>query len=152
MKIPPVSKCYSVNEAYTNYWDDGMKNFVNWIKAENKAEGRPYAGRYVGSLVSDFHRNLLYGGIYFYPKGNLWFYFQYKLSQDKRSNSGKLRLLYECAPLSLIAEQAGGMGSNGEENILDIVPKAIHQREALFIGNKSDVLTAMDFISGKRID
>lgn len=69
---------------------------MDWIKTEDKTEGRPYAGRYVGSLVSDFHRNLLYGGIYLYPK-------------DKRSNSGKLRLLYECAPLSLIAEQAGGM-------------------------------------------
>eukprot|EP01126_Amoeba_proteus_P064346 TRINITY_DN899_c0_g1_i6.p1 TRINITY_DN899_c0_g1~~TRINITY_DN899_c0_g1_i6.p1 ORF type:complete len:278 (-),score=32.02 TRINITY_DN899_c0_g1_i6:122-955(-) len=137
MRFPAVSKCYSVNEAYTNYWTDEIKNYVQWIKTENKAEGRPYTGRYVGSLVSDFHRNLLYGGIFFYPK-------------DKRSNSGKLRLMYECAPLSLIAEQAGGMGSNGDVDILDIQPKSIHQREALFIGNKSDVIAAMDFIAGRR--
>jgi len=91
----------------------------------------------VGSLVSDFHRNLLYGGIYFYPK-------------DTKSNTGKLRLLYECGPLSFIAEQAGGWGSSGEANILDIVPKNIHERVALFIGNKSDVIAAEDFLAGKR--
>jgi len=137
MKYPPYSKCYSVNEAYTYQWPEEVKNFVNWIKTPNKEEHRPYTGRYVGSLVSDFHRNLLYGGIFFYPK-------------DKISNAGKLRLLYECAPLSLIAEQAGGLGSNGEVNILDIQPTKIHQREALFIGNKSDVIAAEEFLAGKR--
>ena len=71
-------------------------------------------------------------------------------SADTRSNSGKLRLLYECAPLAFIAEQAGGLGSNGEVNILDIQPKSIHQREALFIGNKSDVIVAEEFLAGKR--
>jgi len=137
MKYPLYSKCYSVNEAYTFQWPEGVQNFVNWIKTPNKEEHRPYTGRYVGSLVSDFHRNLLYGGIFFYPK-------------DKVSNTGKLRLLYECAPLSLIAEQAGGLGSNGEVNILDIQPTKIHQREALYIGNKSDVIAAEEFLAGKR--
>jgi fructose-1,6-bisphosphatase I len=135
IKCPPLSKCYSINEAYTNYWPNEIKNFIDWIKTENKAEGRPYTGRYIGSLVSDFHRNLLYGGIFLYPK-------------DSRSNIGKLRLLYECAPLSFIIEQAGGLGSNGDINILDIVPTSIHQREQLFIGNKSDVLIAEDFLKG----
>jgi len=137
MQFPAYSKCYSVNEAYTHWWSQEIKDFVNWIKTPNKEENRPYGGRYVGSLVSDFHRNLLYGGIYLYPK-------------DTRSNSGKLRLLYECAPLSFVAQQAGGYGSNGEVDILDIVPTTIHQREALFIGNKSDVLVAMEFLAGTR--
>jgi len=133
MQFPSFSKCYSVNEAYTHQWTQEIKDFVDWIKTPNKEEKRPYAGRYVGSLVSDFHRNLLYGGIYLYPK-------------DTVSKQGKLRLLYECAPLSLIAEEAGGMGSNGDESILDIIPTSIHQREALFIGNSKDVLKALDFL------
>jgi len=137
MTFPAYSKCYSVNEAYTHWWTQPIKDFVTWIKTPNDKEHRPYGGRYVGSLVSDFHRNLLYGGIFFYPK-------------DTRSNSGKLRLMYECNPLSFIAEQAGGLGSNGEHNILDIQPKAIHQREAFFVGNKSDVIVAQEFISGAR--
>jgi len=136
MTFPGYSKCYSVNEAYTHIWPQEIKDFVEWIKTPNKEEHRPYSGRYVGSLVSDFHRNLLYGGIYLYPK-------------DTVSKTGKLRLLYECAPLSLIAEQAGGLGSNGEEDILDIVPKSIHQREAFFIGTKKDVEKAVSFLQGK---
>jgi len=137
MQFPLFSKCYSVNESYWEWWAQPLRNFVKWLKTPNKEEHRPYTARYVGSLVSDFHRNLLYGGIYFYPK-------------DTRSSSGKLRLLYECAPLSFIAEQAGGLGSTGEENILDIVPSHIHQRVPLFIGNTSDVVTAEEFLAGKR--
>ncbi len=103
----------------------------------------------MGSLVSDFHRNLLYGGIYLYPK-------------DKRSTTGKLRLLYECAPLSFVVEQAGGLGSTGEVNVLDIEPTDVHERIPLIsdvngdklpdivIGNKKDVRIAEDFIQGKR--
>ena len=136
--FPSFSKCYSINEAYTNYWSQDVKDFIDWIKTPNGSEHRPYTGRYVGSLVSDFHRNLLYGGIYLYPK-------------DTISNSGKLRLLYECAPLSLIAEVAGGLGTNGETNILDIKPKTIHQREALYIGNKLDVEKAMEFIKNNKL-
>jgi len=137
MMFPAKSKCYSVNEAYSVYWHDGFKHFVDWIKTPDKVDGRPYGGRYVGSLVSDFHRNLLYGGVYMYPK-------------DTRSSIGKLRLLYECAPLSFIAEQAGGLGSTGEQNVLDIQPKDIHERIPLFIGNKYDVMVAQDFLAGKR--
>jgi len=137
MQIPAYSKCYSVNESYWEWWDQPLRNFVKWLKTPNKEEHRPYTSRYVGSLVSDFHRNLLYGGIFFYPK-------------DTRSSTGKLRLLYECGPLSFIAEKAGGRGSSGSENILDIVPSDIHQRVALYIGTKSDVIAAEDFLSGKR--
>jgi len=137
IKLPEFSKCYSVNECYAHWWDSGVKGFVDWIKTPHKDDKRPYSARYVGSLVSDFHRNLLYGGIYFYPT-------------DTRSTTGKLRLMYECAPLAFIAEQAGGLGSTGHENLLDIVPASIHQRVAIFIGNKKDVLIAEEFVQGKR--
>jgi len=137
MSFPDKCKCYSVNECYYYNWDKNMQDFVNWIKTPNSKEGRPFTGRYVGSLVSDFHRNLLYGGIYMYPK-------------DIKSSTGKLRLSYECCPLSFIAEQAGGVGSTGEENILDIQPKTIHDRVPLFIGNKKEVQVAQDFLAGKR--
>jgi len=137
VKLPEFSKCYSVNECYAQKWDEGVTGFVNWIKTPNKEDKRPFTARYVGSLVSDFHRNLLYGGIYFYPN-------------EKNSTAGKLRLMYECAPLAFIAEQAGGLASTGHENILDIVPSSIHQRVSIFIGNKKEVLVAEEFVQGKR--
>jgi len=137
IQFPAYSKCYSVNESYWEWWPKPLRDFISWLKTPNKEEHRPYTARYVGSLVSDFHRNLLYGGIYFYPK-------------DIRSSTGKLRLLYECAPLSFIADKAGGKGSTGEENILDIIPDNIHQRVPLYIGNTSDVNVAEEFLSGKR--
>jgi fructose-1,6-bisphosphatase I len=136
MSFPVKPYCYSVNESYTNFWDEKVKNFVGWLKDPN-VKGHPINARYVGSLVSDFHRNLLYGGIFLYP-------------MDKRSNSGKLRLLYECAPLSFIAEHAGGKGSTGDINILDIKPSNIHQRIPLFIGIKSYVEIAEEFLNGTR--
>jgi len=138
MSFPEKSKCYSVNEAYSVWWHEPFAKYVQWIKTPDKSDGRPYGGRYVGSLVSDFHRNLLYGGIYLYPK-------------DTRSSTGKLRLLYECAPLSFIAEQAGGLGSTGEANVLDLIPTDIHERIPLYIGNKYDVKVAEDFLAGKRV-
>lgn len=137
MQFPSFSKCYSVNECYWEWWSKPLRDFVSWLKTPNKEEHRPYTSRYVGSLVSDFHRNLLYGGIFFYPT-------------DTRSSTGKLRLMYECAPLSYIAEQAGGLGSTGEFNILDVKPDKIHQRVPLFIGTKRDVQIAEEFLAGKR--
>ena len=88
--------------------------------------GKPYTSRYIGSLVGDFHRTLLYGGIYGYPG-------------DTKNPTGKLRLLYECAPMSFLAEQAGGKGSTGFERVLDIVPNKVHQRVPLFVGSKNEV-------------
>ena len=128
MQFPSYSKCYSINESYSNQWSNGVKKFIEWIKTPNEAGHRPYTSRYVGSLVSDFHRNLLYGGIFIYP-------------------TNKLRLLYECSPLSFIAKQAGGLGTDGRDNILDIIPKELHQRTPLYIGNKSDVLVAQKFLA-----
>lgn len=155
MKLPPISKCYSINgmhffvscpmsmltfdftEAYWHQWDRSIQDIVQWIKTPDKSTGRPYGGRYVGSLVADFHRNLLYGGIFMYPP-------------DKNTGKGKLRLLYEAAPLSFLVEQSGGMGSTGKENILDIIPKSLHDRVPLFIGNKSDVEVCEAFIKGEK--
>lgn len=137
MTLPAFSKNYSVNEAYWNKWDKPVQDIITWIKTTDKDSHRPYGGRYVGSFVADFHRNLLYGGIYLYP-------------MEKGNKDGKLRLLYEAAPLSFIIEQAGGKGSNGTQNILDIIPTNPHQRVAVFIGNKSDVEVCEQFLSGER--
>eukprot|EP01120_Amphizonella_sp_Union-15-10_P009984 TRINITY_DN390_c0_g2_i1.p1 TRINITY_DN390_c0_g2~~TRINITY_DN390_c0_g2_i1.p1 ORF type:complete len:376 (-),score=86.05 TRINITY_DN390_c0_g2_i1:128-1108(-) len=136
MKFPEKCKCYSANESYWDWWQQGTRDFIHWVRESDSKTGRPFTARYVGSLVSDFHRNLLYGGVFMYPKD----------SKDPKFTSGKLRLLYECAPLSFIAENAGGKGSTGEENILDIVPSDIHQRVPLFIGNKREVEKAEEFL------
>jgi len=134
MKIPKKSKIFSVNEGNYEKWSEGTKRYIDYLKQNDKSTGRPYSGRYVGSLVADFHRNLLYGGIFMYPA-------------DKNSKHGKLRLMYEANPLSFIAEQAGGRSSDGKTRILDIMPETLHQRTPLFIGSKEDVKQAEKFIS-----
>ncbi len=137
IRIPARGKLYSVNEGNTARWDDGMRRYIEYLKADDATNGRPYSSRYVGSLVSDFHRNLLYGGIFLYPA-------------DRKNKEGKLRLLYEAAPLALIAEQAGGAASDGRRRILDIVPAHLHQRTPLVIGSAEDVREAETFIQGLR--
>ena len=138
--IPPKGKIYSVNEGNYKYWSDGMKEYIDYLKEPDKATSRPYSTRYIGSLVADFHRTLLYGGIFMYPADN----------KDPRKPYGKLRLLYECSPLSYIVEQAGGYSSTGDGPVLDVVPEDIHQRVPLFIGSRQDVELAEKFIQGKR--
>ena len=103
---------------------------------EDTDTNRPYSARYVGSLVADFHRNLLYGGIYIYPG-------------DKKNPNGKLRLLYEGAPLAYVVEQAGGAASDGQRRIMDIAPATLHQRTPLFIGSPDDVAEAESFVQEK---
>jgi fructose-1,6-bisphosphatase I len=134
---PKRGKIFSVNMGNWSRFDDGVKNYIRHITAEDKAGGRPYSLRYIGSLCADFHRNLLYGGVFMYPG-------------DRKSPKGKLRLLYEANPLSWIVEQAGGRSSNGLERILEIEPKELHQRTPLFIGSADDVLEAEEFVQGKR--
>jgi len=134
IKIPKKSKTYSVNEGNFNKWTEGMKKFVSYLKESDSNTNRPYSSRYIGSLVADFHRNLLYGGIFLYPA-------------DSKNTSGKLRLMYEANPLSMIVEQAGGKSSNGKQRILDIEPQALHQRTPLFIGSEDDVLMLEKFLS-----
>lgn len=135
IKIPERGRIYSVNEGYFSYWDEPTKNIVNYFKANDSATGRPYSSRYIGSLVSDFHRNLIYGGIFMYPAD----------SRDLRKPSGKLRLMCEAAPMAMIAEQAGGLATDGTRRILDIEPQELHQRVPLFIGSKQDVEVVLKF-------
>lgn len=134
MKIPQAGSIYSVNEGNWLCWEEGQKRLVSYLKEDDQATRRPYKLRYIGSLVSDFHRTLLKGGIFMYPK-------------DKKNLKGKLRLAYEAAPLALVIEQAGGSASTGQTRILDIKPSDIHQCVPLYIGNKEDVAIAEKFLS-----
>jgi fructose-1,6-bisphosphatase I len=137
IRIPQRGAIFAVNEGNYNRWEPGMRRYIDYLKTENKSEGLPYSGRYIGSLIADFHRTMLYGGIYCYPG-------------DSRNPNGKLRLMYENNPLGYLVEQAGGSASNGKQRILDIVPEKLHQRTPLFIGSTDDVKLAGEFLSGKR--
>jgi fructose-1,6-bisphosphatase I len=136
IRTPERGHIYSVNEGNYFKWDEGVKRYIDWLKMEDGATGRPYSARYVGSLVADFHRNLLYGGIFLYPG-------------DRKNPNGKLRVLYEAAPLAFIAEQAGGAASNGQRRILDVAPSELHQRTPLFLGSPKDVADCEQFLSGR---
>ncbi len=142
MKIPSKGKTYSINESYIDYWDENVVNYVKWAKKAVPEDGRPLNSRYIGSLVADFHRNLLYGGIFLYPGDN-------KAPSRKH---GKLRLMYEANPLAYVVEQAGGRASNGKTPILEIQPENVHQRVPLVIGSEEDVKIAEEFFQGKRKD
>jgi fructose-1,6-bisphosphatase I len=135
--IPKKGKIYSINEGNYAKWDDGMKRYIDYLKQEDKATQRPYSLRYIGTMVGDFHRTLLYGGIFCYPG-------------DKKNPEGKLRLMYEGNPMSMIIEHAGGKGSTGFQRVLEVEPKALHQRIPLFIGSEEDVKLAEEFLQGKR--
>ncbi len=126
MMIPEDGKIYSINEGSYNSFTGPVKKYVQYCKDKN------YTGRYIGSLVADFHRNLLKGGIYIYPA-------------TAKDPNGKLRLMYECNALALIAEQAGGRASDGHRRILDIVPESLHQRTPFFVGSKNMVEQAEYF-------
>ncbi len=139
IKIPSKGKIYSVNEGNYYKWDEGVRNYVNWAKQYGGPDGAPMTGRYIGSLVADFHRNLLKGGVFLYPA-------------DSKNKNGKLRLMYEANPLAFIVEQAGGKASNGTQRILDIQPQELHQRTPLIIGSKEDVEIAEQFVQGKRTE
>ncbi|CAH0559260.1 unnamed protein product [Brassicogethes aeneus] len=124
MRIPDKGQIYSINEGYTHLWDEAIKEYVQ--NKKDPAKGKPYNARYVGSMVADVHRTIKYGGIFVYPA-------------TKQSPKGKLRLLYECNPMAYIVTQAGGLASNGEISILDIVPTGLHERSPIFLGSKDDV-------------
>jgi fructose-1,6-bisphosphatase I len=133
IKIPKRGKIYSVNEGNYKWWDNGVKRYIKHLQEEDHATSRPYSSRYIGSLVADFHRNLLYGGIYLYPG-------------DARNRNGKLRLMYENNPLAYLCEQAGGRAIDGEKRILDVIPQELHQRTPLFIGSEEDVTLCENFL------
>lgn len=135
IKIPEQGRIYSVNEGYSSYWDEPTRKIVEYFKSSENSLGAPYSLRYIGSLVSDFHRNLIYGGIFMYPADN----------RDPKKPSGKLRLMLEAAPMAMIVEQAGGLAIDGTRRILDIEPHELHQRVPLFVGSKSDVEAVQRF-------
>lgn len=132
VKIPDHGTIYSVNEGSYNSWDEGLKKYVKYCQVEDPETSRPYKARYIGSMVADVHRTLITGGIFIYPNSSQYPY-------------GKLRLMYECNPLSFLIEQAGGMAIDGEGRILEIEPEAIHQRTPIFIGSKQNVLKVKEF-------
>jgi len=133
----PKAKYFSVNLGYQMYWSLGVQRYTEYLQGrEGGVKGLSL--RYIGTLVSDFHRNLLAGGVFYYPAD----------SKDPKAPSGKLRLLYEAAPLAFIAEQAGGYASDGNGPILDIEPTSLHQRTPLFIGNKELIEKVEEFIRG----
>jgi fructose-1,6-bisphosphatase I len=134
---PKRGKYYSMNEGSAAQFDAGTKNFIEYLKEEDKTTGRPYSTRYIGSLVADFHRNLLTGGIFVYPA-------------TSKNKNGKLRLMYEANPLAFICEQAGGRATDGKNRILDIKPAELHQRTPLYIGSEEDVRIAEEFHQGIR--
>lgn len=131
MKFPEDGNIYSVNEGNYSDFPVGIKKYIKYCQ-EDEGE-RPYTSRYIGSLVSDFHRNMIKGGIYMYPKSH-------------KSPNGKLRLLYECNPMAFIAEQANGKASDGFTRILDIEPTELHQRVPFICGSKNMVEKAEEFM------
>jgi fructose-1,6-bisphosphatase I len=130
IQMPERGKIYSVNEGNETTWDSRVQDWVRWLKTPDKAIGHPYSGRYIGTLVADFHRTLMKGGIFAYPA-------------DQKNPRGKLRLLYEASPMAFLAAQAGGLASDGEKPILEIVPAQLHERVPLYIGSKLDVEDAL---------
>lgn len=126
IKTPSKGTIFSVNEGNLNEFPQGVIDYISWCKESNKEEKRPYSARYIGSLIADFHRNLLKGGIYIYPP-------------TKKAPNGKLRLLYECNPMAFLVEQAGGKAHSGTERVMDIEPKEFHQRTPLIIGSSEMV-------------
>ncbi|AXG68524.1 fructose-1,6-bisphosphatase class 1 [Kordia sp. SMS9] len=131
MQFPETGRIYSINEGNYAHFPQGVKDYIKYCQKEE--EDRPYTSRYIGSLVSDFHRNLIKGGIYIYP-------------QTSKAPDGKLRLLYECNPMAFLAEQANGLASDGFQRIMDVKPTELHQRVPIFCGSRKMVEKAKQFM------
>ncbi|KAI9839430.1 MAG: Fructose-1,6-bisphosphatase [Sclerophora amabilis] len=127
MKMPKKRAIYSVNEGNSLYWEEPVKQYFHSLKYPSTEGGKPYSSRYIGSMVADAYRTLLYGGIFAYPS-------------DKKSPKGKLRILYECAPMAMIMENAGGQAVNGKmDRMLTVVPDHIHDRSGIFMGSYDEI-------------
>ncbi len=137
IQMPKQGSIYSLNEGYRNLLFDSTARFLDYLQEEDAETGRPYSGRYIGSMVADVHRTLLYGGIFMYPA-------------SKKAPGGKLRLMYEANPMGFIMEQAGGMASTGSERILDVQATELHQRVPLYMGSEETVKLAIEFETGVR--
>jgi fructose-1,6-bisphosphatase I len=131
MKFPENGRIYSMNEGNYVHFPEGVKKYIKYCQEEK--DDRPYTSRYIGSMVSDIHRNMIKGGIFIYPKSS-------------KANNGKLRLLYECNPMAFIVEQAGGKATDGFNRIMDIQPKELHERAPFFCGSKNMVDKAEEFM------
>jgi len=139
MKMPETGRIYAMNEGNVNICEPGIKEYIEtYCQQTLPGAERPYSGRYIGSLVADFHRNLIKGGIYIYP-------------DTTTDPEGKLRLLYECNPLAFIAEQAGGLATTGRKRVMDIEPTKLHQRIPYFVGSKKMVEQAMSFLTAESV-
>jgi len=136
IRLPSKTRILSINESNESYWPGWVSRFVSTIKQRNDEDKRRVISRHIGSLVADFHRNLVYGGLFLYPA-------------DSRSEKGKLRVIYECSPLAFIAQTAGGAAYSGDVPILDIVPTGLHDRCGLIIGPKDDVKLAVRYVKGE---
>lgn len=136
INIPNNGTIYSINDGNFHSFDEGVQRFIEYCRMPERSLGKVFSARYIGSLVADFHRNMLKGGIFIYPT-------------TEKDPSGKLRLMYECNPLAWIVEQAGGIASDGNLRVLEIVPTSIHQRIPLFIGSQSLVKKAIYFLHNK---
>jgi len=136
IRIPdPGQRIYSVNEGNYRRWSERQRALVDRLKGVDGSGGRPFSHRYVGSMVADFHRTLLYGGLFMYPA-------------DEKSPSGKLRLQYEANPLAFVCEQAGGAGSDGRRRLLEVPPHELHQRTPVYLGNAEHVALAEEMLAG----
>ena len=133
MRMPESGRIYAMNEGNIDICEPGIKAYTQYCQSFENDKGAPYSGRYIGSLVADFHRNMIKGGIYIYP-------------DTTTSPEGKLRLLYECNPLAFIAEQAGGLATTGRKRILDIKPERLHQRVPYYVGSKNMVEKVMSLL------
>jgi fructose-1,6-bisphosphatase I len=136
IKTPERGRYLSVNDSYENDWADPVKQLMRSYRGIGGAR-KPLSVRYVGSLVADFHRNLLGGGVFCYPA-------------NRRSPNGKLRLLYEANPLAFVVEQAGGLATDGQQRIVDVNPTELHQRTPLFIGSRYEVEAANELLAKER--
>jgi len=138
--IPERGLTYACNEAHYHAWHDETRRFVDHLRTRDVKTGKHYSTRYAGSLIADFHRTLLEGGVYLYPPDR----------ESPIGSGGKLRLMYEGNPLAMIVEQAGGKASTGEERILRLQPSSLHQHCPLIIGSPYEVLLYEDFVQGRR--
>jgi fructose-1,6-bisphosphatase I len=136
LHVPKRGKIYSVNEGNQQKWSSGTKKFLHYLQESDSQTGRPYSSRYSGCFVADVHRVMYKGGLYMYPG-------------ERKNPEGKLRLMYEAAPLTFLVEQAGGLGSTGVERVNQLTPKALHQRVPLFIGSQEDVTKAEEFLQSE---
>lgn len=133
MNVPEKGKIYSVNEANQSLWEDGVRKYFDDLKKPNEQGKLTYSSRYIGSMVADVHRTLLYGGLFAYPA-------------DKVSKKGKLRLFYECFPMSFLMEKAGGLAVSTKDRVLDIVPSGIHDRAPIVLGSRQNVLDYLSYL------